>query len=268
MLPNHVIRDGPPGADLVLLIAGTGYPGVTWEGPFLDALRREFRVVTYDHRGCGETSGTDGLYTTEMLADDAAELLGHLGEPAHVVGHSMGGRVAQWLTAKAPERVRSLVLAGSGLGGNPRESCGVPVATCRGLLALGYEGFVRDVQRRTFFTEEFTSERPEVVSALGEAFWGARPELEDYLKHVAARQSHDSHAVAPEIQQRTLVVVGSLDTHVGGTGSHVDQSHALSETIPHADLVVMPGCRHGIFWERPQETATLLLEWLAGAQPH
>src|SRR3972149_3066706 len=76
-------------------------------------LSREFRMVSMDHRGHGHadkpTQPED--YSLELMAEDAYGLLEHLGmRECYVVGHSMGGAVAQLLALNHPEPVRALVL--------------------------------------------------------------------------------------------------------------------------------------------------------------
>jgi pimeloyl-ACP methyl ester carboxylesterase len=252
----------------LLLVAGTGYPGGTWHPALLDLLSQRHTVITYDHRGTGRTRGTAGEFSTRTLAHDALGLLAALDVPtAHVLGHSMGGRVAQWMALDDPARVRSLVLAASGAGARPGSeghTLGVPVAAAAGMTELGYETYVRRVQRETFFTEEFAAEQPEMVEWLARAFWGGRPSLRDYFQHVAARQQHNTVDHLAEIRQPALVLVGERDTHRRGTGSHLEQSEYLAKELPNADLVVLPGVKHGYFWEASEESARVVLEWLAG----
>ena len=101
----------------IVLVAGTGYPGATWYPGLLEPLAAAHTVLTFDHRGTGATPSTPERYSTRGFAQDALGLLDALGLPAaHVVGHSMGGRVAQWMALDHPERVRSLVLAATGPG--------------------------------------------------------------------------------------------------------------------------------------------------------
>jgi pimeloyl-ACP methyl ester carboxylesterase len=252
----------------LLMVAGTGYPGGTWYPPLLDVLAERHTVITYDHRGTGRTTGPAGEFSTRTLAHDALGLLAALQVPcAHVLGHSMGGRVAQWMALDEPERVASLVLAASGPGArpdSPGHTLGVPVAAATGLVEEGYEAYVRRVQRETFFTEEFGAAHPEVVEWLARAFWAGRPSVRDYFQHVAARQQHNTVDRLADIRQPALVVVGDRDTHRRGTGSHLEQSEYLAKELPHADLVVLPGVTHGYFWEAPEESARVVLEWLAG----
>lgn len=249
---HRITGDGPP----LLLLAGTGYPGSTWPDAFVDAMAASFTVVTMDYRGTGATPGTSDEYSTRLFAADARRLLRELGlAPAHVLGHSMGGRVAQWVVLDEPTIVRSLVLAASGPGPiDPGRThvTGIPVNVCLALVEKGYEGYIGGQIRSTFFPAEVLEARPELADDLVAAYWRDRPALPEYLKHVAARQGHDTVARIAGITRPTLVLVGDRDTHVGGTGSHVAQSEWLAAHLPSAELAVVPGAAHGYFWQCPE----------------
>lgn len=261
---SYTVRGaGPP----LLLVAGTGYAGATWWPALVESLARVHTVVTYDHRGTGRTAGSAGPFSTRTLAADALGLLDALGiDEAHVLGHSMGGRVAQWMALDGEQRVASLVLAASGPGplpGATGHTLGVPVAAAAGMVELGYEEYVRRTQRQTFFTEQFCQEAPEVVEWLARAFWNSRPSVADYFQHVAARQQHDTVSLLPRIRQRSLVLVGAEDTHRRGTGSHLEQSQYLARALPDATLVVLPGLKHGYLWQDPGTSVSRITQWLA-----
>jgi|SRR5208337_1749518 len=77
-------------------------------------------VLVFDNRGSGRSGKPDMPYTIEMMAEDTAGLLGSLGIPrAHVIGISMGGRIAIALALRHPEHVISLVLASTGCRTKP-----------------------------------------------------------------------------------------------------------------------------------------------------
>lgn len=262
-LAHRVTGTGPP----LLLVAGTGYPGATWPPDLVDRWAQACTVITFDHRGTGASPGTDDRYTTRLFAADALALLERLGtESAHVLGHSMGGRVAQWMALDAPDRVRTVILAASGPGqfdDTRPQTRGIPVAAAKGLIEQGYEGYLRGSITKTFFTPEFAVAKPDRVEWLIDAFWSNRPSLEDYLKHVVARQEHETTALLPRIRQPALVVVGDRDTHAGGTGSHWDQSQYLAKRLPDAKLRVIEGVRHGLFWSAPAEVGSVVADWIA-----
>lgn len=249
----------------LMLIAGTGYPGATWPAELLDPLSQRHLVITFDHRGTGATPPSPGAYSTRLFAADALAVLDGLGaEPAHVLGHSMGGRVAQWMALDRPERIRSLILAATGPGQFREDkpvTRGIPLHTARDLAELGYERYMREHIAATFFTPEFAAAHPERARWLHEAFWSHRPDVENYLRHVLARQEHQTAERVHEIRVPALVLIGDRDTAAMGTGVHTEQSDFLLSRLPNATKRVIEGAAHGYFWEMPDVTAAAILEW-------
>ncbi|HET8568839.1 MAG TPA: alpha/beta fold hydrolase [Candidatus Limnocylindria bacterium] len=254
---------GPP----LVLVAGTGYPGATWDDDLVGPLAERHTVVTFDHRGTGASAPTPDRYSTRLFARDALGLMDALDlAPAHVLGHSMGGRVAQWMALDRPERIRSLILAATGPGQFREDqpvTRGVPVRVAVEIAEHGYERYMHDHVRETFFTPEFAEAHPERVERLHRLFWEHRPTLEEYLRHVVARQEHQTADRLGDIAVPALVLVGDRDTVRMGTGSHWEQSMYLVEHLPNAELRVIPGAAHGYFWQVPGETVRAILEWTA-----
>ena len=110
------------GIELAYALLGSGAPLVMIHGAqgdqsmFADlasGCAASFRVLTFDQRGSGLSEKPDIDYSIAMLADDTAALMDHVGfSPAHVIGVSMGGMIAQELALRHPAKVRS---AGSGM---------------------------------------------------------------------------------------------------------------------------------------------------------
>jgi pimeloyl-ACP methyl ester carboxylesterase len=261
----HQLR-GSGGVPIVL-VAGTGYPGATWPAAFVDPLLERHRVLTFDHRGTGSSPASAERFSTRLFARDALGLMDALGlEAAHVLGHSMGGRVAQWMALDRPDRVRTLILAATGPGQFREDrpvTRGIPLHTATGLIELGYERYMREHTAATFFTPEFVAAHPERVDALFRSFWDHRPELEAYLRHVIARQEHQTADRLAALTMPALVLIGDRDTQVMGTGSHWEQSEYLLRHLPNATKRVIEDTAHGYFWQRPGRTAALILEWTA-----
>lgn len=252
---------GPP----LVLIAGTGFPGATWDEDLVLPLCERHTVLTFDHRGTGTTPASAERLSTRLFARDAVGLMDALGLGAsHVLGHSMGGRVAQWMAIERPDRISTLILAATGPGqfrADRPVTRGVPVHTAKGLVEIGYERYMRRHIAATFFTAEFAAERPERVERLFRLFWDHRPDLESYLRHVVARQEHQTAERLAEITIPSLILIGDRDTVVMGTGSHWDQSAFLLEHLPNAERRVIEGAAHGYFWQCPEETVSAILEW-------
>ncbi len=105
------------GPDL-LLIAGSASCRPIWS-LVRPRLARFFRTVTFDNRDSGESTIVDAAYTLRDLAADARAVLDAAGSRrAHVLGHSMGGAIAQELALSDPGRVASLTLACTWARGN------------------------------------------------------------------------------------------------------------------------------------------------------
>jgi 3-oxoadipate enol-lactonase len=104
----HESGSGPT----LLLINGWTASGLMWPRRFVERLERSFRVVRIDNRGTGYSRSAPAPYTLADLADDAAAVLRVRGggDPATVLGISMGGMIAQELAMRHPALVGSLIL--------------------------------------------------------------------------------------------------------------------------------------------------------------
>jgi pimeloyl-ACP methyl ester carboxylesterase len=251
---------GPP----LLMVAGTGLPGATWRtGPSAQFAAQGFTVITFDYRGTGGSDKPDVDYSTHMFAEDAVGLLQALDiSQAHILGHSMGGRVVQWVALDHPERVRSLVIAAGSPGEiDPRNPVmrGIPLNDAVVLAEKGYEGFIQSIFASPFFfTPEFCRDHPDVIHTLTEAFWANRPPLKLYLRHTIARQQHQTADRLHEITAPTLVIVGSADTVTG----NLLVARYLAEHIPSAEFKTVDGSAHMLFWQKSAETCRAIVEFL------
>ena len=105
--------------DCLVLVHGAGDNLRMWYGQ-APLFSREYRVLTYDVRGHGETECPDSPVDMSVLAADLRELLRALGiDVAFVLGYSMGGRIGLQLALDEPAIVRALILSNSGIGLGP-----------------------------------------------------------------------------------------------------------------------------------------------------
>ena len=102
-----VVGEGEP----VVLIQGVGLHGDGWL-PQTDALRSRYRCLTFDNRGMGRSQPAGGPITVEQMVWDTLAVMDAAGfhGDVHLVGHSMGGAIAQAIALRCPERVKSLAL--------------------------------------------------------------------------------------------------------------------------------------------------------------
>jgi pimeloyl-ACP methyl ester carboxylesterase len=146
-----------------LFVSGTGWPGEPWKLKQLPAFTDRYRVVVFDHRGVGKSDAPKGPYSTRQFAQDAINLLDAIGihESAHIIGHSMGGRVCQWMAIDHPRRVRSMIQAASGSGAMglldyPR---GLTVNASESLITRGYKEHMWHHFQSQFFSPKTLSKR-------------------------------------------------------------------------------------------------------------
>ena len=227
--------------DPLLLIPGQAVSRRTWD-LVVPGLAERFRVITYDHRGIGaSTLGTPPEWSTRMLAADALAVLDAAGAGrAHVVGHSMGGRIGQWLAIDAPERVASLTL----ISATPGDARGVPRPDAATRALAGGDP---EVLGPYFFSAAFRRRHPDVLGLLarGEAPMRAR------RGHYVASSTHDTWDELVRITAPTLVVHGADDEI-----TPVENGRALAERIPGAEYLKLPG-GHGVYLEDPAVVAAV-----------
>ena len=212
-----VTGQGPP----LLLIAGTACDGSYWSRFQTPDFAADFSVITFDQRGTGATRTQIEDYATNRLAADAAAIIEAVGRgPAIVWGHSMGGRVAQFVALDHSEHVRALVLAST--GSSFKAKGGIAVKTCLGILKLGYEPYVRKHSTEIGFSKAFVEANPALASSIMDEMMATLPPVEIYFAHIISRQDHETTARLPFIQCPTLVIVGGDETHGTSDTTHVE----------------------------------------------
>lgn len=113
----HVVRDGkgPP----LLFLVGLGGRADFWK-PQMRRFGDRYATISFDHRKTGDSLPSDVRTTVAVLAQDALDLLDEIAiDRPIIVGHSLGGAIAQHIAINAPERVRGLVLSASWAGPTP-----------------------------------------------------------------------------------------------------------------------------------------------------
>jgi 3-oxoadipate enol-lactonase len=245
-----------------LFNAGTATHGEVWKRHQIPEFSRDHQVIIYDQRLTGKTKTRSRELSTKRLADDAAALLDHLGaRKAIVLGHSMGGRVAQLLTLDHPEKIGTLILASTGASFPSR---GIPIKMCLDLVEKGYDRYLREHSLEVGFTKAFIATHRNVVDEFLAVRLANPPPLEGFLRLVIARQETDTSQRLKHIHVPTLVMVGEAEAQADASGiSHVSSSQALARGIPGARFDVLPGQGHYYPFVDPQATHKVVREFLA-----
>ena len=250
--------DGAP----FLFCSVTGLDHQAWKFHQAREFSRDHRVILFDYRGTGKSSKTVQKYSIKTFTDDAAALLDHLSaEQAIVCGHSMGGVVAQLLALDHPRKVKKLILASSGAA-HPGAH-GIPLAMCRDMVRLGFEGYIREHTIETGWTKEFVAAHPDLIETFLKVRISGIAPLENYLHFILARQSHDHMARLKEIRAPTLVRVGDDERHGAADRTHYDAAHHLAQEIPNAKLIVLPGEGHHYLATNPDVAQRANREFIA-----
>lgn len=229
----------------VLLIQGVGAVGHAWQ-PQVLGLEAHFRLLSFDHRGIGGSSLGSEPLSIERMAEDALALCDHLGfERFHVVGHSMGGLVAQALALLVPARVRSLALLCTfpdGADGS-RLKPGMlgPVLRSRiGTRRLRRQAFLELVYPKEFLDsldrEAFAEEQAELF---GRDLADQPPIIN---RQLSAMSRFDARSRLGELAAiPTLVLAGEFDLIAPVTSARV-----LAAAVPGARLVELAGAGHAL----------------------
>jgi pimeloyl-ACP methyl ester carboxylesterase len=219
-------------------------------------LAQQFQVVTFDNRGFGDSDVAPGPYTTTQLAADAIAVLDAAGvDSGDVIGISLGGMVAQELVLAQPERVRKLVLCSTTPGGP--NSVPMPEQT---VALMGRQADLDPrAALRLFVLNALSPDAPdELVEEIVSYRVANPPDGAGWWAQVGAGATHDAMARLGTISVPTLVVHGTADNVVD-----VRNAPLLADAIPGARLELFDGVGHLLPWERPQEFAELVEEFLS-----
>jgi pimeloyl-ACP methyl ester carboxylesterase len=223
-----------------------------WDPAVTDGFAASRPVILFDNAGVASSSG-ETPDTMEAMADAAAAFVGALGlATVDVLGHSIGGHIAQTLALRRQKMVRSLILAGTGpRGGEPSTH-------------TDYRQYADSTDPETeespieAFLHLFFSPSP-TSQAAGKAFWerrhlrkkdtdrpsGPQTKTAQRAALVAwSKVSGERYAELANIWQPTLVVNGNDDIMIPTVNSY-----ALSQHLPNAQLIIYPDSGHGALFQ-------------------
>jgi pimeloyl-ACP methyl ester carboxylesterase len=251
--PTHTIDVG--GVELAYRQLGpsTGVPVVflthlaavldNWDPRIVDGLAAEHRVITFDNRGVGASTGSTPTTIEEMARDAVAFIRALSLDQVDLFGFSMGGMIAQVIAQQEPQLVRKMILAGTGPAGGEGIDKVTRIAyldTARGLLTR------QDPKQFLFFTrtpngrragrqflarlEERTNDRDKAISVAS---------FRAQLKAIH-RWGQQQPADLASIHQPALVMNGESDKMVP-TKNTVE----LDRRLPNSQLVLYPDAGHG-----------------------
>jgi 3-oxoadipate enol-lactonase len=245
------------GVELAYQLLGSGAPVVMIHGAQGDqsmfaAMAKEFaanyRVLTFDQRGSGLSEKPDMPYSIAMFADDTAALMDHLKmSPAHIIGVSMGGMIAQEFALRHPHMVRSLVL-GCTTPGGPHS-----IRASGGALGSAYSTKPMTPEERgkalaeAAFTRGYLEKHPEIIASMIESRRSRPIDPTGFTHRMKAASEHNTYDRLGQIRCPTLVITGKDDALIAS-----DNSRLLAECIRGAELVILEPAGHCFWLEQPE----------------
>ncbi|HEV7723319.1 MAG TPA: alpha/beta hydrolase [Iamia sp.] len=266
---RHSVAEAGVGEPLMLV---HGFTGAKEDfADFLDGFAdRGWQVVAPDLRGHGASEAPleEEAYSLDEMAADVLALADELGwERFDLLGHSMGGMVAQVLALQVPERLRSLVLMDTGHGAVEGLD---PAILALAIEVVRTEGVERLIELaaelgtvgrpRTPSEERVREERAGYVDFGDRKMRAAAPAM--YAAMAQALSAADDRLPAlAGLDVRTLVVVGEEDE------GFVGPSERLAEAIPGATLEVIADAAHSPQFENPDRWWKVVSRFLEAGRP-
>lgn len=232
-----------------------------WDPRVVDGIAAQHRVITFDNRGIGASTGTTPD-TVEAMATDAIAFIRALGfDEVDLLGFSLGGMVAQVIVAREPRLVRRLILAGTGPAG------GVGIDKVTGVTisdSVKATLTFKDPKENLFFTKTAhgKAEAKKFVARLKERKADRDASIAIGAFRTQLKAIHSWGTAAPAdlstIGQPVLVANGDHDRMVP-----TSNSHDLASRIPDAKLVIYPDAGHGGIFQYHDEFVAETLAFLS-----
>jgi pimeloyl-ACP methyl ester carboxylesterase len=244
--------------DPVVFIQGVGLHGEGWL-PQTSVLSSRFRCLTFDNRGIGQSPVDGAPITIEQMAADTLAVMNAAGfDTAHIVGHSMGGVIAQQVALTAPKRVRSLaLLCTSARGSDATRLSGKMV-----WLGLRSRLGSRRMRRHAFLeitmpADYLATQNRDVLAERLAPLFGH--DLADsppiVMKQLSALKRFDATARLAELAGIPTLVLSAKHDMISPPAC----GRALAAGIPGAKYVEVPEAAHGVTIQCPDIVNDALL---------
>lgn len=251
---------GDEGAPPLLMICATSINQLFYAQMAQTFADSGYRVVTYDHRGIGESPRPDRPLSMADMAEDASALLDALGiAKAHVFGWSLGTAVAQELAIAHPDKVASLLLWGTWDKVDRFQGSVLTNLTCswnNGDMDKAFAALAIAFSPELVNSDQFEA----LFEQSAVAFPQTRSQVQTVSEQWDADLAHDTTGRLGQITAPTLVVAGEQDLL-----TPLNRCQAVADAIPGASIEVFkgPGSSHALGVERADEFVPLVLEHLA-----
>lgn len=252
---NFYVETHGEGQPLVLIAGYTG--DHLYFTPVLNILKQHFQVVLIDNRGVGQTEDDNSVLSSKLMADDVIAICDALElKKPHILGHSMGGTIAQMVGIHHGDKIGKLIL--SATSAKWRQAM---VRGFKGMLELRRQDVDFDIQFELIlgwvFGEKFL-QNEDMVAFIKDAILNAPypQSFENQARQFEVLATHDAKALVQNITSETLVMYGEEDVIASP-----DEAVFLANEINQAELTSLP-CGHGFFVEATEQVSNTIIEFL------
>ena len=254
----NVVRTGPAGAAPLVFLHPVGLD-LTWWGQQIEEFARDHDVIAFDMPGHGLSGKADDPASFEMMADVLHAVLMQLeAGPAHLVGMSVGGMIAQQFALRQPELVRSLTLVATlcTFADPVRELLRERARVTR---TLGM-GEIARLSNERWFPPAFRQRRPDVLDRATTSLLSRDAEFHASMWDMVS--DLDLEGAIGAIACPTLVIAGTDDGN-----APVSAGLKIANAITGASMKEMTGLGHFPPFESPEAFNALLREFLVKQRP-
>lgn len=254
---NHGQTNGPTGeysdTPILCFLHPVGTSGRIW-APVVRELGSRYHVMTLDLPGHGETPLQQQPFRLEDAAHWVSSQLSQAGGNVVLIGHSIGGMIAQMVAASRPTWLKGIVLV-STMSRPPSDAVRSAILE-RATMArkVGMEGMLQPTLER-WFTKQSLDARADIVDLTSRLLLASDPEV--HAQAWEAIANLNTVDLLPNIQASTLVVVGEEDVSTPPA-----LSRAIVERCPSARMEIIRGAGHALPLETTEEFVKLLGQFI------
>ncbi len=247
----------------IILITGFGMTMQHWDPVFLEQLAAKNKVIVFDYRAVGASSGDATKVSQQQMVDDVTLLMDELQiDKAHILGWSLGSFVAQGVAEQYPDRVDQLILLATNPGGD--QIVPAPEALSQKVqkdLAGSWEEFYAplmfsDQKNTKAYLERVKNAQmaSEVPKTKGES---TQAKVAHQFAFADVEREKTRYEALPSIKARTLLITGEDDQL-----TNPENAKRVEKRIPTADLHIIADSGHAVMFEKSEEVTRLVKDFL------
>ncbi|MCX7125814.1 MAG: alpha/beta hydrolase [Gammaproteobacteria bacterium] len=255
-IPIYYEQHGTDGDDLIL-IGGLTSDHQVWKST-LRYFSAHFRVLIFDNRGAGQSGTPDFPYTTELMATDALQLMDALKiSRAHIIGHSMGGCIAQQMALIAPDKINKMIIMCS--RAKPSAFGAMVLLMRKKLQSLGItDDVLAEYMMPFLFSEAFLKNTLHLKGFIQWTMRNPHPQTAaGFSNQLQAVLNHNVFEKLNMIEAETLVIAGDEDLLMP-----VRDAKIIAESLKNCHFISIPHCAHMPHVEKSKEFVDAVLGFI------